>query len=143
MKWQRLVTSMVLCGALVGWSGVAFAAQDQPDASASPATDARPTAESIIERFIEQTGGREGWESVQSLRGMGRVEVLGTPVAGYITIDQTTNDFRMAVEIPGAGSRVTLRVGDQAWTIGPDGQGIAVTGDQLKQLLRSVSGCCC
>ena len=138
MAVQRFVGGVVLFGAMLGMPSIS-AAQEQTEApaSSSAATTAeRPTAESIIERFIDQTGGRQAWESITSLRGMGHVEVLGTPVTGYITIDQTEDDFRMSVEIPGAGSRVTLRVGEQAWSIGPDGQGIAVTGDQLKQLVR-------
>ncbi len=144
MMRSQISTRRLAVATVIGLLPLAFAAaQDAtpaestpPPPSSSSATTETPTAQGIIDRFIEETGGREAWEAVTSLRGMGRIEVLGTPVVGYITIDQTSDSFRMAVEIPGAGSRVTLRVGDEGWTIGPDGTGVPITGDPLRQLVR-------
>ena len=53
----------------------------------------QPNAEAIITRYLEVTGGRPAWEALQSLRGLGKLEVLGAGLTGNVAIFQTRDGF--------------------------------------------------
>jgi hypothetical protein len=130
--------------AVVGVSAVAspVIGQDDHPAAAEPTAAAvpeQPTASAIIERFIEVTGGRAAWESLQSLRGLGSLEIVGANVGGSLAIFQTREGFRMSVDAGPAGAQVTIRRGDEAWQVRPDGTTTVVTGGALRKLLRDRS----
>lgn len=134
--------------ALVGFGLLVLpaAGQDEHPTAAPPATTAptatpgsEPTAIAIVDRFIEVTGGRAGWNSLQSLRGLGRLEVIGANVGGSLSIYQTREGFRMSVDAGGTAAQVTIRRGDEAWTVRPDGTVQEVAGGALRKLLRDRS----
>jgi len=110
-----------------------------PTPAAEPTPSAEPTVSAIIERFIEVTGGRAGWESLESLRGLGTLELAGGSVSGSLAIYQTLDAFRMSVDAGGAGTQVTIRRGNEAWQIQTDGTVQQVTGGALRKLLRDRS----
>jgi len=98
-----------------------------------------PTAEAIVERFIEATGGRGAWESLTSIRGLGTIEVVGAPVQGSVAIYQTADGFRRSVDAGGAGAQVTIRRGDEAWVARPGGGVKPLAGAELLKMQRDQS----
>jgi hypothetical protein len=138
---RAMWTALVLVG--FGSSSLpAFGQDEHPTAAAPPVAapiaplGANPTAGAIIERFIEVTGGRAGWASLRSLRGLGTLEVVGANVGGSLAIFQTRDGFRMSVDAGGSAAQVTIRSGDEAWTVRPDGTVQEMTGGALRKLLR-------
>lgn len=107
-----------------------------PPAAPGDLSPADSSAKGIIDRFIEVTGGRQAWLDLKSLRGLGRLEIIGTQITGSVAIYQTATTFRRSVDTPGLGSQVTIRNGERAWQVRPDGQVRVVEGPDLEQLIR-------
>ncbi|MDG1837730.1 MAG: hypothetical protein P8I91_02880 [Phycisphaerales bacterium] len=95
-----------------------------------------PSAETIINRYLEVTGGRPAWEAIQSLRGLGTLEVLGAGLTGNVAIFQTRAGFYRSVDTGIGGAQVTVRNGDQAWSVGPNGVVAQMQGEELQKLLQ-------
>ena len=137
---RSIRTTVVVVG--IGVLAVPSVGQDEqptatPQADAIAATE--PTALAIIDRFIEVTGGRAAWESMESLRGLGTLEVAAANMSGSLAMFQTREGFRMSIDAGGSGAQVTIRRGDEAWQIRPDGSTQQVTGGALQKLLRDRS----
>ena len=130
------VAALTIVG--VGFFGAqAASGQDHPVATPAQAQPpAEPTAEAIVERHIELTGGREAWESLQSLRGLGSIVIRGANVGGQLAMFQTRDGFRMSVDAGGPGAQVTIRRGEDAWSVRPDGTVQKISGGALQKLLR-------
>jgi hypothetical protein len=122
-------------------------AQEQPPPAAAPpapsaspaATDDAPAANSasdIIERFLEVTGGREAWADVSSIRGMGALDIVGTTLTADVAIYQMPTAYRRSVDHDQSGAQVTIRNGDRAWQLRPDGVVDELHGPQLEALIR-------
>ncbi len=74
--------------------------QEAPNTSDGPvASDVSPEARMIIDRYIAATGGKEAWESLESLQGNGTVSIPAASISGSaefcITSDLYRNTFRM------------------------------------------------
>ncbi|MDG2476558.1 MAG: hypothetical protein P8M32_01510 [Phycisphaerales bacterium] len=130
------VAALTIVG--VGFFGAqAASGQDHPAATPAQAQpQAEPTAEAIVERHIELTGGREAWESLQSIRGLGSIVIRGANVGGQLAMFQTRDGFRMSVDAGGPGAQVTIRRGQDAWSVRPDGTVQKISGGALQKLLR-------
>lgn len=100
------------------------------------AQSSQPNAEAIINRYLEVTGGRPAWEALQSLRGLGKLEVLGAGLTGNVAIFQTRDGFYRSVDTGIGGAQVTVRSGDRAWSVRPDGVVAEIQGEELQKLLR-------
>ncbi len=110
-----------------------------PAMGQSPADAGPPTAEAIVERFIDATGGRAAWESLTSIRGLGTIEVVGVPVRGSVAIYQTAEGFRRSVDADGVGVQATIRRGAEAWNVRGDGLVTAMEGAELLKMQRDNS----
>ncbi|MCH2136782.1 MAG: outer membrane lipoprotein-sorting protein [Phycisphaerales bacterium] len=118
----------------------------QPSQEAQPsAKEALSSAETIIERCIEATGGRAAWEAITSIRGMGTVSLTGLPAQGRFMVSQTRTGFRMDVDMFSQGpdaawvkvtSQSTVRNGDHTWREGENAPPRLVTGPTRDDLLR-------
>lgn len=120
-------------------SSLAAIALTLPAMGQEEADTGAPTAEAIVERFIEATGGRGAWESLTSIRGLGTIEVVGAPVQGSVAIYQTADGFRRSVDAGGAGAQVTIRRGDEAWVARPGGGVKPLAGAELLKMQRDQS----
>ncbi|MDP7029113.1 MAG: hypothetical protein QF733_02725 [Phycisphaerales bacterium] len=128
MRLAGVLAAAMLSGTVWG--------QDQAASEPPPAAATPPTVEAIIDRYVEATGGREAWASLRSLRGLGRLEVIGAGLTGNVAVFQTRSGFRRSVDVAAGGSQITLRRGDQAWAVRPDGTVSELAGDELRRLMR-------
>ena len=94
------------------------------------------TAEEVVDRFIKVTGGRAAWESLRSLRALGRIEVPGAGIMGYLSLDQTRDGYRRAIDRDGVLAQVTIRRGEEAWTVNSGGEVVELRGEQRRKLVR-------
>ncbi|MCH2140911.1 MAG: hypothetical protein MK100_07745 [Phycisphaerales bacterium] len=106
------------------------------DAPTEPSPAGQPEASAIIDRYLEATGGRAAWESLTSIRGMGTVEFMGSPIKGQMATYQTANTYRRSLDANGLLAQVTVRNGDQAWGVRQDGAVRDIKGQELRSLIR-------
>ena len=119
---------------IVGAASQALGQDSKPVPAA--AQSSQPNAEAIINRYLEVTGGRPAWEALQSLRGLGKLEVLGAGLTGNVSIFQTREGFYRSVDTGIGGAQLTVRNGDKAWSVRPDGVVAEIQGEELQKLLR-------
>ncbi|MGW8370577.1 MAG: hypothetical protein ACWGPN_18090 [Gammaproteobacteria bacterium] len=94
------VSSLKTCAALV-WAlpllSVAVA-QDAPSAADLPA------AESILDRYIEATGGVEAYEAIESSISKGTMEIIAAGLTGQLEVYARPAMTYTKVELPGVGA---------------------------------------
>lgn len=109
-------------------------------ALAGCAGGAKPlTADGIMDRYLEVTGGKAPREKVKSQTVTGRVEIPSQGIKGAVTIYRTQGASYMAMEIPGVGKMENGNKGDIAWEksalMGPR----LKEGDEKSQSLREAA----
>lgn len=67
------------------------------------AADPLPSAESILDRFVEVTGGRAAYENITSEIVHGTVEFPAAGLKGTVTTYSAGSDYYMVIDLPGAG----------------------------------------
>ncbi len=109
----------ILVGSLLLGAVSACAAQSTP-AETPPATQPAedlPSAEAVLERFVEVTGGREAWERIESRRMTGTLDFVGMGVKAEITaIEAPGQRMLVILDIAGAGKVEEGCDGAVAWT---------------------------
>jgi hypothetical protein len=104
------------------------------------AADAPPTAEAILDRYIEVTGGREAYEKRQTEIITGTLDFAGQGLKGKIQrYSQAPDKYYATLELPGVGP-VEMGVNDGiAWEksaiLGPR----IKTGEERSQALREAA----
>ena len=122
-------------------SNVAFAQSDSSSPSVEEPAAISPDARMIIDRYIEATGGRQAWESLQSVQGNGTVSIPAASISGTaefcITPDAYRNTFNMSGGNMKDATIVTGRNGDVVWQLtGESGQ---YNGKIIEGVARSKS----
>lgn len=102
----------------VSLSSVTRAAE--PDRRAALADDAQgerlPSAERVIARFVEVTGGAEAYRKIENIVMTGKLRMPQMGMEAEMKLVNTVKgDFRVDVTIPGIGAQVTGMTGDVAW----------------------------
>ncbi|MEZ4647577.1 MAG: hypothetical protein R3E97_02115 [Candidatus Eisenbacteria bacterium] len=109
--WMLPLLVLALASASCGHSGGAG------DAMAKN-SDGLPTVDEVIARFVEVTGGESAWESVESYRADGKLEMPAMGLsASVVMMGNTSGDSVMEVEIPGAGKQAQGVSGDVVWEL--------------------------
>ena len=107
-----------------------------PQAAAKPAADL-PSAESIVERHIEASGGKKALEGVNSIHMKGTMTVPANGMSGSIHLYAARpNKMLVKTTIAGIGDSVEGFDGKTAWTNSPMTGPMLITGDQLKQRMN-------
>ncbi len=76
----------------------------QPAASVeAPASDVLPTANEILERYVEVTGGRAAYEARTSEITHGTVKFTSAGIQGELTTYSKGGNYRNSVQLPGLG----------------------------------------
>ncbi len=86
----------------------------------APAADELPSADSILERYVEVTGGRDAYEAYTTRLAHGKLLLPAMGLEGKMTIYQKAPDLmRMVVELPGMGTIAAGYDGETAWESNP------------------------
>jgi hypothetical protein len=92
------------------------------------ADEAIPKAETVLDHWVEATGGRAAWEKRHNLVQRGAIDFTGRGVKGSITIYEATPDKNLAViELQGIGKIESGSNGDVAW------ENSVLQGPRIKQ----------
>lgn len=127
--------------AIVSVVGVSLAAPAAARQAASPAPTTQapapaplPSARSIIDRYIEVTGGREWLARNTSRRMIGKVSMPAQGVEGDVEILQARPDLmRLRMTIPGMGEIQSGYDGRVGWSLNPLTGPMLLQGKALEQ----------
>jgi len=104
---------------------------------ALPAEGDLPSAETILDRFIEVTGGRAAYEKRHSEYTVADIEIVNTPIKGTVTTyRQAPNKRSMEMDLPMIGKFRQGSDGTIAWSVSPAEGAKLLEGEQLEMALR-------
>ncbi|MEJ2245166.1 MAG: hypothetical protein P8Y80_03615 [Acidobacteriota bacterium] len=104
-------------GIIIGFMllvGLSPAILGQESSATAPATDL-PSAESILDRYVEVTGGRQAYESRTSEVGHGKVEIAAAGLSGELTSYAKPGLQCIIIELAGIGKIEQGVKDDIAW----------------------------
>ena len=117
MQCRSIATRIALAAALAAAAGARLNAADD-----------LPKAETILERYIEVTGGRAVYEKTHSEIATGSMEIAGMGIAGKVTLySAEPNQNLTEIEITGIGKLLEGTDGKVAWSLS------AMQGPHLKE----------
>lgn len=105
-------------------------------AAAAFAQSPLPAGESLMERFVEVTGGRAAYEARKSEAVTGRVEFLGQGVSGKVAAYSAPGKTYLAMDIEGIGKIEQGLVDGVAWERSAMMGARVKEGDELAQTKR-------
>ncbi|MBM3790375.1 MAG: outer membrane lipoprotein-sorting protein [Acidobacteria bacterium] len=106
-------------------------------AATAAAAEELPRAETVLDRFVEATGGRAAYEAVFSERVRGTVEVVGLGLVGTIAVyTAAPAQSYSKIEMTGAGVVEEGTSGDVAWERSTVQGPRIKTGDERAAALR-------
>ncbi len=124
---------IVAVAALFG-SGIAGAQQ------ASTAADQLPTADAILEKFIEVTGGRAAYLRLNNILSRGTFDVRGTRMRGTYTVYEAQPDkTRSILDVEGAERMEEGTLGGVAWEKSTTGGPRIKEGEEKAYALREAT----
>jgi hypothetical protein len=92
------------------------------------ADEALPSAEAVLNHWLEASGGRAAWEARHNTIQNGAIDFTGRGLKGTITIYQAAPDKNLEViELPGVGKIESGSDGNVAW------ENSALQGPRIKQ----------
>src|SRR5579863_8810110 len=74
-----------------------------------------PSGESLLDRYIERSGGSEAYAKAKNMAMSGTVEMQGRNIAGTVTIFEEGEKSYTAMDFPGIGKVEEGYDGDTAW----------------------------
>jgi hypothetical protein len=114
---------LTLC--LLASAGVLFAAE-------------LPTAEAVFNKSIEATGGKAGYEKVNTMLSRGTVEFTGQGIKGAIVLAFARPDKSdMVMDLPGLGKIRTGSGGGAAWQTSALQGPRVLQGEEREQIMRA------
>jgi outer membrane lipoprotein-sorting protein len=82
---------------------------------------AQPSADQVLDKYIQAIGGQAAYEKVTTRAMKGSVEIPDDNVTGTAQLIAKAPDrFRLTMDIPGYGLVETVVQGDQGWEKNPD-----------------------
>src|SRR5579862_8949415 len=103
--------------------------------AAMPAAGALPTAEHVLDHFVQATGGRDAWLRYKSVTMHGRYQVparnLDVETVSYMKGGKALQIARLA-----AGNSQSGYDGHTAWDLDADGTVSIHEGDEVKSIAR-------
>lgn len=107
-----------------------------PPAPAAPAAEL-PPAQSILDRYVEATGGRAAYEKITSRSSTGKFEMPAMGLSGDLRLDQAAPDkFRITINLPGLGQIDSGTNGEIAWSTDMMTGPRLIEGEEREQLRR-------
>jgi hypothetical protein len=74
-----------------------------------------PSGESLIQRYIDKSGGAQAYAKAKNMSMSGKVEMEGRNISGTVTIMEEGRKSYTAMEFPGIGKVEEGYDGDTAW----------------------------
>ena len=132
---RRLGSALIVPCVLLSGSPAASAQSAQaPAAQAQPADAALPSAQSIIDRHIAATGGKEALAKRQSMRIVGTIAIPANGMTGTLEVfSARPNKQLVKSTLAGVGDMLEGFDGTHAWSINPMMGPMLLTGEELKQ----------
>ncbi len=97
-----------------------------------------PSAEEILQRYVDVTGGADAYAKIRNRRGTGTMEISAQGIKGNITVWQARpNLFLLEANFPALGSTVSAFNGEIGWELSVMGGPRLIENDELAQLRRS------
>lgn len=116
----------------------AFALLAMPFAAAAQEAAKTPTAEQVIDRSIEATGGKAAYEKLKNRVASGTVEIRGTGLKGALTIKEAPEAKNLSIfEIPGIGKMEQGTDGEFAWEKSVVAGGRLLDGEEKAHAIRN------
>lgn len=96
-----------------------------------------PAAETILDRYIEASGGKSAYASLKNLTLSGKIEMPDAGLTGTLSTLSAAPDFsRTTVEFAGAGKFETGTGNGKAWQVNPVQGARLLEGAELKRTLH-------
>ncbi len=106
----------------------------------SQAAQEQPKGETILDKYVEATGGKAAYEKVKTRISTGTVEITGAGVKGKITIIQSLPDLGlMKMELGQLGLTQQGYSSSTAWEVSPITGARLLEGDEKASAVRSSS----
>lgn len=112
------------------------APQSRAKTATSSAAPATPSADQILDRYIEASGGREAWKKLTTRVSKGTIEVPAMNMSGTIEVHEKAPNQMVAVVVIGGGSFQQGFDGKVAWSDDPQNGLRELTGDELAETKR-------
>ncbi len=105
---------------------------------AAQAQEKIPTADEVLDRYVEVTGGKAAYEKLKNRVATGSVEVKGAGLGGSISIKEAPDAKNVTIfELKGAGKMEMGTDGTVAWQRSDIAGGKLLTGDEKAHAIRN------
>src|ERR1700735_1890360 len=74
-----------------------------------------PSGESLLQRYIDRSGGAEAYANAKNMSMSGTVEMAGRNISGTVTIFEEGEKSYTAMDFPGIGKVEEGYDGETAW----------------------------
>ena len=130
-RWTGPLAALVVL-TLVGTTH----AQQVADPPAAPKTEKDlPSAQTVLERYVEVTGGIDKYRAIRSMRGEGTISIPQAGINGKIKVIQRHPDKTLAkLTLPGLGEQQQGYNGKTAWEVSTMEGARIVEGEEADQL---------
>jgi hypothetical protein len=96
-----------------------------------------PAGETLVQRFIEQSGGAAAYARIHTLQSIGTVEVEGHNIQGTVEMVEDGEKALVTVNLAGIGKTDQGYDGETAWESNPIQGARLIEGDEKSALKRS------
>jgi len=95
-----------------------------------------PTADTVLNQYVEAIGGKAAYEKLKNRVSTGTVEIAGANLKGTVKVTQALpNKVVVVTELGPAGQTKRVSDGKNAWDVSPLGER-ELDGDEKEQFLR-------
>ncbi|MFT3786709.1 MAG: hypothetical protein QM770_11175 [Tepidisphaeraceae bacterium] len=129
-----LLTTLAICG---GCAIVASCAAPTTPSATLPAT--LPTAQQVIDRYIEVTGGRAAYESIKSRRQVGTVDIPAQGVRGVTRSAVTRERGKLTSTLDSIGTVIQGFDHDLAYAVDPSTGARLLSGDEKNATIQQLT----
>jgi hypothetical protein len=94
-----------------------------------------PSGQELVARHVQAIGGRAEYKAIRSMRGVGRMEIVGAGIGGDLEVlTARPNRSLMRITVPGIGRIEAGFDGKVGWSIDPLAGPEVLTGRRLDEL---------
>ncbi|MFI5461230.1 MAG: hypothetical protein ACHRXM_37980 [Isosphaerales bacterium] len=115
---------------------IALIAAVGPRAARGQSKPDLPTADTVLNQYVEATGGKAAYEKLKSRVSTGTIEITGANLKGTVKVTQALpNKVVVVTELGPIGQTKRVSDGKNAWDVSPLGER-ELDGEEKEQFLR-------